>query len=273
MTFVHIVERAALLAILAAASTHHALAQGDGVRLSLADAPRLAGRAYGVQFAQVAVLESDGERREIGREARAVVRLSAAPTSGAARRVSLTIDSLRASITTPHNRQIVDARRHRGKSFTAAYTGAGGPAVFDSAAPALDYTSVGGELPLAAVLAHLFPPMPDRVVRVGESWERAWTRTSIDGNTLGERPVTTRVTLRGIDGRGDARVARLEILTRGAPANGAGAVEARGTALVEVATGALRELSIEETVTGTYRFGAGLPYAQTTTIRIAGAGR
>lgn len=264
-------RRAATAAALTLAFTAAAplRAQGDGVRLSLGDGARLDGRAYVMEMTQTAAIEAQGERREIGRQARARVRLAAAPAAGTSQRVTMTLDSLRASITTPHSREVVDTRRHRGRSFAVGYPRAGGSAAFDSTTPALDYSSVGGVLPLGAVLGHLFPPMPDRVVRVGESWERAWTRTSIDGNTLGDRPVTSRLTLRAIDGRGDARVARVEIATRGAPANGAGAVEAKGFALVEVATGAVREVSIEETVTGTYNFGAGFPYRQTTTIRIA----
>ena len=257
--------RFAALPLLLALST--AGAQG-AVAIPRPDAARLDGRDFRVELRHDVGIESPEGRRDIGRELRLRVRALAEPAQGAGRRVALRVDSIRASATTPHARELVDTRRHRGTRVVVGYDAGGGAPTVEGA-PTVDFASVGGELPLASLLALVVAPVPGGALRVGESVERSWPRESIDGNTASDRPATARLTLRAVEGRGAGRVARIEIVMRAAATADAGAIEGRGTALVEVATGVLRELSLEETTSGTYRFGDGLPYRQTTTIRIA----
>ena len=255
----------AALPLLVALST--AGAQG-AVAIPRPDVARLDGRDYRIELRHDVGVESPDGRREIGRELRLRVRAVAEPVPAGAGRVALRIDSIRASATTPHARELVDTRRHRGARVALRYDAGGGAPTVEGA-PTVDFASVGGELPLASLLALVVAPVPGGALRVGHAVDRSWPRQSIDGNTASDRPVTARLTLRAVEGRGAGRVARIEILTRAAATADAGAIEGRGTALVEVATGVLRELSLDETTSGTYRFGDGLPYRQTTTIRIA----
>lgn len=240
----------------------------DAVAVPRPDATRLDGRDYRIELRHDVDLETPDGRREIRRELRLRVRAAAERPQGGNRQVALRIDSIRASATTPHARELVDTRRHRGARGAVRYDAAGGPPIVEGA-PTVDFASVGGELPLASLLALVVAPVPGAAVRVGRTVEQRWPRRSIDGNTPSDRPVTARLTLRAVEGRGADRVARVDIATRAPATADAGAIEGRGTALVEVATGVLRELSLDETTSGTYRFGDGLPYRQTTTIRIA----
>jgi hypothetical protein len=259
--------RLAALPLLLALST--AGAQG-AVAIPRPDAARLDGRDYHIELRHDVGVESPEGRREIGRALRLRVRALAEPVQGGTRQVALRIDSIRASATTPHARELVDTRRHRGARVVVRVAAADGASTVQGA-PTVDFASVGGELPLASLLALVVAPVPGGALRVGQAVERAWPRQSIDGNTASDRPVTARLTLRAVAGRGADRVARIEIATRAAATADAGAIEGRGMALVEVATGVLRELSLDETTSGTYRFGDGLPYRQATTVRIARA--
>jgi hypothetical protein len=203
------------------------------------------------------------------------------PGAGDQITVLLAIDSMRSAMSTPHGRQVYDTRRQTAATYTLSYSRQGGRPDYSASPAAEDFASVmGGPPPISLVLDRMFPPLPDSAIAVGAAWERSWTERGLEAMSVATRRVHGRFTLVRVEERDGARLARIEVrTTRAADAHAAadstdtGALESTGTILLGVEDGVVREVTIEERVTGSGMFPGGLaPFRQTTRYRLTRVG-
>ena len=205
----------------------------------------------------------------------------ATAASGDSVRATATLDSVRAVMDSPHGRQVVDTRRMVGNTFGFVYARAGGPARYDSTAPSVDYSMLGGKFPATVLIDYAFPPVPDHPVKPGDVWEHSWTRRQLDATSHTEARVTSRYTLLGFEKLAGTRVARVRVKSSGAlgaeaggPAwSKPGSIEANGYLLLGLSDGRVYELSLQETAQGFTHMGSSeTPFSQNATIHLQLAG-
>ena len=254
--------------LLSIGSTAPLAAQRDVSRLALPAPAQIEGRTYVAEMTQSIDIEAQKERHNVERQSR--IRFTfrdARAEAGERVAVSVAVDSLRAAANTPHGRQVVDTRRSIGTAFDLVYARHGGPATYPGSVPELDFGAMGGRLYVSTLIDLAMPALPDRPVRVGDSWERRWIRRQVVGKTVTERPVTSRSTLDRLETRNGVRLARVEVTTRGTAGD---PFEATGHVLIGVSDGVVHEVLVTESMSGSWNFnGAELPLRQTTTLRLA----
>jgi hypothetical protein len=233
-------------------------------RLTLAEGPSLSGAAYSLILTQdAAIADSDSH---IVREARLRFRFTDGERIDDLRsRVALVFDSARGAVSSPHGREVVDARRLIGPALRLEYGHAGGAPEWAGQVPSIDFGMFGGTFPVSALIDFAFPQV-GRALREGEQWEATAARRSIEGNVWIEESVLVRWTLDRIETGPNGRRAHVTFTMRRPDER---ALEAAGSFVVDASTGLLLELSYEETVPGTWSFGGeDLPFVQTTRLRI-----
>jgi hypothetical protein len=241
------------------------------VKLQLMDAPAAAGQRFAGEWTQTVVIEREPEDVQMDRELRAGFRIEQADAAGEnSVNAVLAFDSVRAAVSTPHGRQVFDMRGALHASYRLSYSRSGGPPAYLDASP-----EQNGAPSVQPLLDVVFPAMPSQPVQEGDSWEHEWMRTRTDGMSVTERPVTTRYTLKEFEALDGETVARIDLVSSGGPeANPAdstrpGTMEAQGTLLLDIGSGIVRSVTLEETVTGAAVFPGGIsPYRQTTRYRL-----
>jgi hypothetical protein len=243
-----------------------ACAEPSPVKLQLMDAPAAAGLRFAGEWTQTVVIEREPEDIRMDRELRAGFRIEQAHAAENKINAVLAFDSIRAAVSTPHGRQVVDMREPLNASYRLSYSRLGGAPAYLDASPARQ-----GAPSVYPLLDVVFPAMPSQPVEEGDSWTHEWIRTQTDGVSVTERPVTTRYTLTGFEALDGETVARIDLMSSGGPeaspadSTRPGTMGARGTLLLDVASGIVRSVTLEETVTGAGVFPGGIaPYRQTT---------
>lgn len=241
--------------------------QNRSVKLSIADGTTLEGRAYTLTLEQDAALET-GADTHLLRDARFRFHFADGERSTGERSAGAVVfDSARAAVTSPHGREVIDARQLRGRSAPLTWSHAGGPAEWAAGDPVVDFGDFGAPQPVSALIDYGFPPLDTRTVRSGDSWERTWHRRMIDGNRWTETGVTTRLTLERLEQHGDVTLARITFRTN---ATESGGPSANGSIVIGVEDGVVREVILEDIASGEWSFGdEGVPFTQTTTLRLA----
>jgi len=252
----------AVIAVLASPAS----GQNRSVKLSIADGISLEGRAYTLTLVQDAALET-GADTHLVRDARFRFHFADGERSTGERSAGAVVfDSARAAVTSPHGREVIDARPLMGRSAPLTWAREGGPAEWSAGGPVVDFGDFGAPQPVSALIDYGFPPLDTRAVRSGDSWERTWQRRMIDGNRWTETAVTTRLTLDRIDRHGDVTLARITFRTN---ATGSGGPSANGSIVIGVEDGVVREVILEDVASGEWSFGEeGVPFRQTTTLRL-----
>jgi hypothetical protein len=258
------IARAAAALVVLFAFGDTADGQNAPSRLTLAEGPAMSGAAYTLVLTQDAVIAGGGAH--IVREARLRLRFTDGERLDAVRsRVVLVFDSARGSVSTPHGREVVDARRLVGPALRLEYDHAGGTPEWAGPVPSIDFGAFGGTFPVSALIDFAFPQV-GRPLRQGEAWESTATRRTSEGNVWIEESVLVRWTLDRIEAGRNGNRAHVTFTLRRPDAR---TLEAAGFFVVDVRTGLLLDLSYEETVPGTWRFGGeDAPFVQTTTLRI-----
>lgn len=251
------------------------------VSLRLMSAADAEAKVFTAEYTQTLALEGE-QRVDIVRDLRLRWHLEGAAAAGDSVRATARFDSARGSVSSPHGRQIIDLRKLRGAAMPIAWAPSGGPPRVEGAPPAADFGEMmGAPMPVSHIVAHAFPAMPGRPVQAGDRWERTWTREAMDGVTGTRGQVTGRFRLARIEKVGGRDIARIEVTWHGdspaAPAGGQskppGPVDGRGTILIGVVDGVVRDVSFEETTTGSALFGPGaVGYRQTVSVRVTGGG-
>jgi hypothetical protein len=249
------------------------------VRLTLMDAGAANRAAFTTEYTQT--ITTQGEMSvDIVREARIRWHVEAAKGEGDSVRATVRFDSLRASVSSPHGRQVLDLRTMRGAAMPIVWSKAGGSPRVEGAAPAADFGDMmGAPMPMPHFVMHAFPTLSAKAVQPGDRWEASLTRVAMDGITETRRPITARYRLVDITKASGADVARVEVtwhgdVPAGTNARDAGAVDGKGFVRIGVTDGVIREVDVEETTSGTAQFAPGpFPYLQTTRVRIAPATR
>jgi len=257
-----------------------ACAEPSAHPLRLMDAAAAAGRAYTGEMQQSTTIERTEGDIQMERDLRFRFRVIEGKAEGTDRvNIVLALDSLRAALSTPHGRQVYDTRT-MARAVALAYGRTGGRPDYSASPEAEDFTrALSGPPPLSLVLDRMFPVLPDSAVRVGDTWDRAWTETGVEAMTVATRRVRAQFRLAGIAEQDGARIAHIEIVVRKtpderAPADtAAGTLEARGAVVMGADDGVVREADYEEVITGSGMFPGGrTPFRQTTRYRIAQAG-
>jgi hypothetical protein len=249
-----------------------ACSEPSPVTLQLMDAPAAAGQRFAGEWTQTVVIEREPEDVRMDRELRASLRIEQADAAGEnSVNAVLSFDSIRAAVSTPHGRQVFDMREVLHASYRLSYSRSGGAPAYLDASPERN-----GAPPVHPLLDVVFPAMPSQPVQQGDSWEHEWMRTRTDGMSVTERSVTTRYTLKEFEALDGETIARIELVSSGGPETNPadstrpGTMEAQGTLLLDVASGVVRSVTVEETVTGAALFPGGIaPYRQTTRYRLA----
>jgi hypothetical protein len=152
-----------------------------------------------------------------------------------------------------------------GRPLSLEYSHDGAVTNWTPPVPSLDFGVFGGGLPVSALLDFVFPDV-GRPLREGEQWETTVQRRSIDGNSLTEESIATRWTLDRIETPDGATLAHVTFSMR---RPGVHPLAASGSFVLDARTGILLELSLEETVPGTWGTGAEeMSFEQTTTVHI-----
>jgi hypothetical protein len=241
-------------------------AQNGPVRLSIADANAIAGRAYTLTFSQDAALEA-GADTHLMRDARFRFRFGAGERISEQRSSSLVVfDSARAAVTSPHGREVIDARPLMGRSVPVTWAHSGGPAEWEPGVAIVDFGDFGTPQPVSALIDYVFPALDARAVRTGDSWERGWQRRMIDGNRWTETDVITRLKLDRLESHGGVTLARITFRT---DAVGDRGPSASGSIVLGVEDGVVREVVLEDLSSGEWSFGEDrVAFEQTTTLRL-----
>lgn len=252
----------AVLALTAAAAS----AQQSPLRLSRADGPALDGAAYSLSFLQDVAIET-GADTHIMRESRLRFRfVSGSSADGGRASAALTFDSARAAVTSPHGREVRDARPLVGTSTRLSWNRTTGDPEWQAPVPEIDYGDFGGTMPVSVLIDQALPAMSADAVGPGGSWEAESQRRRIDGNTWTIESVVTRYTLEDVERVNGAAVARVAFTMRRPSSR---TLEASGSFVIGVDDGVVRTLELEERVPGTWSFGGeALPFVQTTTLRL-----
>lgn len=261
----------AMSAVLAALVTLAPLASPLGAQatrgLAAPTPEALRGKGYGVEFTQTMAFQGERAGNAIGRETRLRVTFDAGQRRGNTNEAVVRVDTARGSLSTPHNREVLDLRNLQNTRFTITYGDSGAPATWPATPAGLAFGD-GSEIPFATLLGQLIPALPMRAARTGDTWERSWTRRSMNGQERAQHAVTTRYTLEAITQSAGTRVARVRFVTT----SGAGAppvFKSGGTMLVGADDGVLRELTLEESSTGNWDFnGEMLPFIQTDVTKL-----
>jgi hypothetical protein len=275
--------RARAIAVLLCAAAACARAPADPVRLTLTQASDVAGHAYAAEMVQsiTFALPTGTQRGE--REYRIRFTFAdAQPAAADSVDVTARLDSVRAIMSSPHGRQVVDTRTLLGRTFPLRYARSGGAPSYTASPPAADFGMFGGAFPVSIMVDFLFPRMPDQPVQVGDGWERVHVRRQVDGGSvLTEGNITSRYKLAGYENHDGVRLARLEVASSGdigeVGAQGSGStgrLESTGFILLGTLDGSVREASMEESVTISMATGSAHgTRRQTTNYRITSIGR
>ena len=242
----------------------------EPVRLTVLGAGFANGHTFAAEFTQALIIRADGREIHVEREYRAGARLSDARVSGDSVRVTLTLDSARASTIAHGTRQVIDTRTMVGKSAALTYARQGGVARVADDGPAADFgPRLGGLVPVSVLFDALFPPIPAQPVRVRDSWERTWQRTALDAAAVTQRPVTARYTLASVETRNGVRLARIGVTIAEPAAGDDAAIDATGSILIGLDDGIVREAVLTETVAGNGDLGGAMrAFEQTTNYRL-----
>lgn len=176
-------------------------------------------------------------------------------------RVTARLDSLGVGVSSPHGRQVFDARYLTGSEFQLMIPERGGAPTYQGEV-IFDMTGMlEGEVALSRLMNFGFPELPDHPIKIGDSWTSGSARSQVEAyltmpaNFETEYRFTGWETIDGVDcarieGRITGEMAARAALQYGQSADYTGSLQGQATWYFDPASGSLMRMSGEESSDG-----------------------